>query len=382
LRKWRYYSSCSAKPETGLAKPLGVGIIGASAERGWAKLAHVPAVQQLIGLELVAVASGSQAKADAAAKAFGAKVGYGYGDGKDLIRDVNVDIVSIAVKVPDHRELVLAALAAGKHIYCEWPLGRNLAETKELAKAAEAADVHVAIGLQTRVNPALLRAREFLAAGALGRLLSARVISSTAAFGAKVEAAMAFAEDAENGVTVVTIQGAHTIDFAIALLGPWADLNALTTIQYPEVQVGDSPTKQVRLTADHLLVQARGRGDIGVSVEVAGGRPPEEVPFRMEVTGEDGDLVLEGGAMRGFQSGRLTLSLQGKPQRVDEGEITSMPVEAGNVAAMYAALRNDILSGTSTAPDFAHAVHLAKLIDDVLSSAQTGRRKKAEDWPL
>ena len=49
-----------------MAKALGVGIIGASAERGWAKLAHVPAIQQLAGLELAAVASGSQAKADAA----------------------------------------------------------------------------------------------------------------------------------------------------------------------------------------------------------------------------------------------------------------------------------------------------------------------------
>jgi predicted dehydrogenase len=118
-----------------MAKPLGVGIIGAGAERGWAKLAHVPAVQQLAGLEIVAVASGSQAKADAAAKAFGAKASYA--DGKDLIQDPNVHIVTIAVKVPDHRDLVLAALTAGKHVYCEWPLGRNFAETEELAKAAQ-----------------------------------------------------------------------------------------------------------------------------------------------------------------------------------------------------------------------------------------------------
>ena len=122
-----------------MAKALGVGIIGASAERGWTKIAHAPAVQQLAGLELAALASGSQAKADAAAKAFGAKASYA--DGKDLIEDPNVHIVKIAVKVPDHRELVLAALAAGKHIYCEWPLGRNLAETMELAKAAQSANV-------------------------------------------------------------------------------------------------------------------------------------------------------------------------------------------------------------------------------------------------
>jgi predicted dehydrogenase len=305
-----------------------------------------------------------------------------YADGEDLIQDPNVDIVTIAVKVPDHRELVLAALAAGKHIYCEWPLGGNLAQAEELAKAAQSTNLHRAIGLQTRLSPALLRARELVASGAIGRPLSARVLSTTVAFGPQVEAAMAFAEDAENGVSLVTVQGAHTVDFAIALLGPWADLTALTTTQYPDVQLGDSPTTQVRSTPDHLLIQARGGGDLGMSIEVTGGRPPEAEPFRMEVTGEHGDLVVEGGATRGFQAGRLTVSLLGKPQRLDEGELAAMPAEAANVAAIYAGLRNDISSGNSTAPDFEHAVHLAKLIRDVLLSAQTGTRKKAEGWPV
>ncbi len=363
-----------------VAKTLGVGIIGASAERGWAKLAHVPAIQHLAGVELVAVASGTQQKADVAAEAFGAK--RGYADGTDVVEDPSVDIVTVAVKVPDHRELVLAALTAGKHIYCEWPLGRNLAETEELAKAAEAAKVHVAIGLQTRLNPALLQARELIVSGAIGRLLSAHVLSTTVAFGPQVEAAMAFAEDAGNGVTLVTIQGAHTIDFAIALLGPLTELTALTTTQFPNVQVGNPPVQKVRSTPDHLLIQARLSGNVALSMEVAGGRPAEAVPFRMEVIGESGVLVLEGGAMRGFQSGKLTLFLNGELQQIDEGEVTALPEEVANVAATYAALRNDIISGTSTVPDFLHAVHLSKLIQDLSSSAQTGVCKKAEGWPV
>ena len=203
-----------------MKKDLQVGIIGASADRGWAKAAHVPAVQGLAGLHLAAVVSGGQAKSDAAAKAFGARVGYA--DAKALFADAEIDIVSVCVKVPDHRELVLAALAAGKHIYCEWPLGRSLAESEELAAAAGAAGVHVAIGLQTRRNSVARKAREMIVAGAIGRLLSARIVSSTVAFGPKVEAAMIFAENAVNGATLVTIQGAHTLDLAIAVLGPAA----------------------------------------------------------------------------------------------------------------------------------------------------------------
>ncbi len=227
--------------------------------------------------------------------------------------------MTVAVKVPDHRELVLAALAAGKHVYCEWPLGRDLAETAQLARAAGSAGVHVAIGLQTRMNPVTRRARELILSGAIGRMLGARVYSSTMAFGPKVEGALAFAEDPANGVTLVTIQGAHTLDFALAVLGPLADLNALSTIQYPEIEVGDDARPQQRTAPDHLLVQARLAGGGALSLEVAGGRPPEATPFRLEITGEKGDLVLEGGAARGFQSGRLELSLRGEPQPVDEG---------------------------------------------------------------
>ncbi len=79
-----------------MSKTLGVGIIGASAQRGWAKDSHVPAVQGLAGLELVAVAAGDEQKAQAAAQAFGAKSGYA--SGFDLIKDPAVDIVTIAVK--------------------------------------------------------------------------------------------------------------------------------------------------------------------------------------------------------------------------------------------------------------------------------------------
>lgn len=347
-------------------RTLGVGIIGASAGRGWAKAAHVPAVRHLAGLELAAVAGGNQEKSDAAAREFGAKAAYG--DAHDLVRDPVVDIVTVAVKVPDHRELVLAALAAGKGVYCEWPLGRNVAETDEMARAAEAAGVRTAIGLQTRRNPAARRARELLAAGAVGRVLSARVYSSTAAFGPTVEAAMAFGEQAENGVTLATIQGAHTLDCAQDLLGEFNDLNALATIQYPQVEIGKEARRQARTTPDHLLVQARLVAGGALSVEVAGGRPAGKTPFRLEVTGEAGDLVLTGGAMRGFQSGRLSLVVKGEPVEMDEGELAGLSDEALNVAGVYAALRDDVLHGTRDAPDFDDASRLARLVERVLAS--------------
>ncbi len=175
-----------------MSKVLGVGIVGASAERGWAKDAHVPAVQSLQGLELVAVAAGDEQKSNAAARAFGATKGYA--SAFDMIRDPAIGIVTVAVKVPDHRELVLAAVSEAKHVYCEWPLGRNLAETEELANSATS-KVSTAIGLQMRSSAAVVQARQLLEKGKIGKPLTASIVSNTAAFGPSVEPAMLFAED-------------------------------------------------------------------------------------------------------------------------------------------------------------------------------------------
>ena len=85
--------------------------------------------------------------------------------------------------------------------------------------------------------------------------------------------------------------------------------------------------------------------------------------------------------MRGFQSGRLRLSLDGEPQSVDDGELASLSDAAVNVAGVYAALRDDIRGGTSRAAGFDHAARLTRLIEDVLASSKLGRRMDASAWP-
>ncbi len=110
--------------------PLRVGI-GVSADSGWAGDGHVPAVQGLAGLELAAVPASNQEKADAAAKAFAVMAAFA--NSAELIHDRDIDLVVVCVRVPDHRELVMAAIAAGKHVYCESPLGKSMAESEEMA---------------------------------------------------------------------------------------------------------------------------------------------------------------------------------------------------------------------------------------------------------
>ncbi len=360
-----------------MANMLRVGMIGANPNGGWARESHIPAVQGLRGLELAAVAGRTQQAADAAAHAFG--VEKAYGDAADLFRDSDIDLVTIAVTLPAHRALLLPALEAGKHVYCEYPLGLDAEESRMLADAARAAGVHAAIGLQARANPAVREARALIAAGAIGRPLSARILSPTVGFGPAVAAADAYTEDPANGVTVITIQAAHTLDLVISLLGGLTDLAAMASTQYSEIRIGDGQV-QPRSTYDHLLVQARHANGAALSIEVSGGRPPG-TPFSLEIVGASGLLALEGGAPRGFQSGRLRLRLDGEPQPVDEGELASLPDAVLNVAATYADLRDDIAAGTAGVVGFAHAVRLARLVEDATASSQAGLRTKPGDWP-
>lgn len=350
---------------------LRVGIIGVDAARGWARESHVPAVQLLGGLALVAVANRTQEAADAAAEAVGAE--RAYSDPAALIADPDLDVVTVAAPVPAHRALILAAFAAGKHVVTEWPVGTSTAQTEQITAAAAASGGHAAVGLQARRNPAVVKALSLVADGALGRVLSANVYSSTVGFGPRISPGELYLEDPASGMNLTTIQAAHTMDLVALLAGRLSSLAALSTVQYPDLQVDGAPGPHRRTVPDHVLLHARLEGGGALAVQVVGGKPADDTPFRLDVHGTRGVLTLTGGAPRGFQSGVLTLTLDGGPVEVDGGETGHLPDPVVNVAGVYAALRDDITSGTSTAPSFADAVRLSRLVDDIRAAALDGQ---------
>src|SRR5438067_2895702 len=112
-----------------------VGIVGASASRGFASIAHIPALRALPQFEIIAVCTASQQSAEASARHYG--VPLAFSEPAKLARHPDVDLVTVSVKVPDHYRPVIAAIEAGKHVYCEWPLGRNTDEARTMLDAAE-----------------------------------------------------------------------------------------------------------------------------------------------------------------------------------------------------------------------------------------------------
>ena len=124
-----------------MADRIRVGIVGATVTQGgsgWGANAHVPALKALPQYELKAVCTSHADTAAASAKAFGAE--RGFHRFSDMAAAPDVDLIVVCVRVPGHRDLVVASLEAGKPVLCEWPLGKNLAE----AAAVSSCDVQIA----------------------------------------------------------------------------------------------------------------------------------------------------------------------------------------------------------------------------------------------
>ena len=150
--------------------PIRIGVIGASPERGWARNTHLPALQALPEYDVVAVCTSRQQTAEQAAQLYGARLAFW--DYHELVRHPEIDAVTIAVGVPWHRDVALAALAEGKHVYCEWPLAQTVEQGEEMAAAADRAGRKTLVGLQARFAPWLRYLKTMAEDGTLGRIFS------------------------------------------------------------------------------------------------------------------------------------------------------------------------------------------------------------------
>lgn len=350
-------------------RDIRVGIVGANANGNWATASHVPAVTGLPGLRLAAVATRNEQSAFEAAEAFGAD--RWFGDPFAMIRDDLIDLVTVAVKVPAHRELVLAALEAGKAVYCEAPLGRHVPETEEMASAARSR--HTAVGLQGRSNPAVRRAAEVVSSGELGHLLNARVVSSVPGFGPEMPSAHDYFNRASSGANLLTIVAGHTLDVVEAVLEPIIEVDARTQILWPTVTLMEIGAESVRETADHVDVLGKTRSGAVFTADINAGAEPR---FRFEIRGSQGWLRLSGDHPYGFQAGDLTLTSSVPFMPPDEAAVSGGLMGAAiNVGEVYAHLARDVRAGTHTTPGFAHALHNTRLIDAVRRAAERGERQ-------
>jgi predicted dehydrogenase len=384
---------------------IGVGIVGANPERGWAARGHLPALRALPGYRLAAVATTRPESARAAAEVFGAA--HAFTDPRRLSEHPEVDLVVVTVAVAAHAELVGAALAAGKHVYCEWPLGVSTVQASGMAEAAGRAGVLAVAGLQARFAPALRRARELVDAGALGRVTSVTV-HATRGKGAEeaVPGWTAYTYDRDGGAGLLEVYGGHTLDALEFLAGPVVELSAALSVQRPRHTVAETGRALDVTAPDHLLLSARLASGAMASVHVHDGKVGAP-GARIELAGTAGDLVVETVEADGPLGGQLQISplrLRRAAPGTGWREVPlpasapgGVPVEARNVAALYAQLAADLIGArpdpapyavpdaepdtmTGT-PTFTEGLRVHRLLDAVRRAADTGHRQRVDQAP-
>ena len=249
-----------------------VGIVGLSPGRGWAATAHIPALRALSEVfELAGVANTSLASAQAAAAAF--DIPRAFESAAALAASPDIDIVVVTVKVQHHKEVVTAALQAGKSVYSEWPLGNGLEETIALAELAREKKALAVVGAQAIASPEVQFMRKLVADGKIGDVLSSTYVGSGFSWGDDIPQGDAYAMDNRNGATLLSVIGGHAIAAIDAVLGDIEQIDAVLSQRRQTVRVIETGETVEMNTPDHLMANAILRSGAPLSLQLRGGLP-------------------------------------------------------------------------------------------------------------
>ena len=161
-----------------MSRPLKVAVVGAGFSNSpdgrerWAVRAHLPALKLLPELyEVVAVCTTHMETANTSAKHFG--VPHAFDSVERMLKELpEIDVVCVSVRPAYHYQVVMPALRAGKHVYCEQPLGLTTAQAQEMSDLARAKGVRTIIGHQTHYEPASLHMAQLVREGYIGKPLN------------------------------------------------------------------------------------------------------------------------------------------------------------------------------------------------------------------
>ena len=197
---------------------IGTGFMGQAHAFGFTNAARV--FDLPVEAELHTVADIDADAAQAAARAYG--FAHATPNWRDIIANPEIDIVSITAPNALHKEMSLAAIAAGKHVYCEKPLAPLAKDAREMTQAAEAAGIKTQVGFNYLCNPMFALARDMIATGELGEIRGYRGLHAED-YMADASAPFTFRHDPDGGGALADL-GSHTLATAEYLLGPIAEV--------------------------------------------------------------------------------------------------------------------------------------------------------------
>ena len=353
-------------------KNLRVGVIGV----GFGTAVQIPGFQAE-GIEVVGVCSRRLERAQKAAADFG--IPNYYDDYRDLIDRNDVDVVSIVTPPALHYPMVMAALAAGKHVLCEKPFALNTAEAFDLYSTAEKTNRTVMITHEFRWSPQRAYIRSLIDEGYLGKM---KLASLRLFFGPREGVRprpATWALDASQGGGLLFALGSHYIDALRHWFGEVISVEGRVWTHYPE-RVDDAETL-VSANADDTFAFTLEFEHGGSATMHASSVAPYGGGARIDLFGTEGTLVAlqigvnppADGEVIGARAGGMGLEELAMPDKfrpfADERDGRSMP---------FRLLVREFVAGVDTAtspsPNFYDGWKCQQILDGILESSRTGMR--------
>ncbi|MHB0859459.1 MAG: Gfo/Idh/MocA family protein, partial [Anaerolineae bacterium] len=177
---------------------------------------------------------------------------------EELLDREDVTVVDVVTPNDLHREMVLAAIAAGKHVYCEKPLALNTEEARTMYAAAREANVRVGMTFNYRFVPAILRARQIMTEGLLGDVYAFRAEYLHSGYQDPARPLSWRMRRERSGGGALVDLGSHAIDLVRYLLGEFETVQCTTRTYVAERPVRAGAAEKGPVTVDDAAwVQAR-----------------------------------------------------------------------------------------------------------------------------
>ena len=346
-----------------MVKEVGIGVVGTGM---WANNVHLAAYQEHPQARLIAVYDVDRESAERAAERFGAESVCD--ELEELLGRDDIDAVDIITPNVTHAPLVLAALAAGKHVMCEKPMAMNADEARQMAEAAAEAKVKTAVNFTWRNSGSMGYARYLVEQGELGRIFHVYG-SYLGGFGSnpKMPIFWRLQKDVA-GTGILGDIGSHIIDLAEWITGEritrvLADLNTFTPERplpggggMGKVDVDDAASLLARFDGGGMgtfLATCYATGEsMDQHIEIYGQKGSMRVSYRNQ---ETIDAALGGERMQ-------TIPIP------DEFKVSSEHNHRANVRNFVGAIADDI----EMVPNFTDGLRNQRVLDTVVASSLAG----------
>ncbi|KKO52123.1 Gfo/Idh/MocA family protein [Paenibacillus sp. DMB20] len=195
-----------------MSKTLKIGIIGCG---GIANGKHMPSLKKQEQAQMVAFCDIVKERAEQAAAEYGAEGAKVYTDFRELLKDNTLDVIHVCTPNDSHAEITVASLEAGKHVMCEKPMAKTVAQAKDMLDAARRTGKKLSIGYQNRYRDDSLYLKEMCENGELGDIYYGKALAvrrrAVPTWGVFLD------EEKQGGGPLIDI-GTHALDLTLWLM--------------------------------------------------------------------------------------------------------------------------------------------------------------------